>query len=91
MKLHTYRSIRLSEESFPNDGIHQYGLLRNSFGPPEEIRAVRTVWRLRDGFVEHDTGNCEFPQSAYPTPLTFLITLLTTRSVRLPNGLSVVR
>jgi len=25
--------------------LHTYGLLRNSFHPPEEIRAVRTIWR----------------------------------------------
>jgi transposase len=28
--------------------LHTYGLLRNSFRPPEEIRAVRTIWRQRD-------------------------------------------
>ena len=28
--------------------LHTYGLLRNSFRPPEQIRALRTVWRLRD-------------------------------------------
>src|SRR5260370_35911538 len=25
--------------------LHTYGLLRNSFRPPEEIRTVRTMWR----------------------------------------------
>ena len=28
--------------------LHTYGLLRNSFRPPEQIRGVRTIWRLRD-------------------------------------------
>jgi transposase len=28
--------------------LHSYGLLRNSFRPPEQIRMVRTIWRLRD-------------------------------------------
>ena len=31
--------------------LHTYGLLRNSFRPPEQIRAVRTIWRLRDRLV----------------------------------------
>ena len=35
--------------------LHTYGLLRNSFRPPEEIRSVRTVWRLRDRLVK-DAG-----------------------------------
>lgn len=32
--------------------LHTYGLLRNSFRPPEEIRAVRTIWRQRDRWVQ---------------------------------------
>jgi transposase len=32
--------------------LHTYGLLRNSFRPPEQIRAVRTLWRLRDRWVK---------------------------------------
>ncbi len=28
--------------------LHTYGLLRDSFRPPEEIRALRSLWRLRD-------------------------------------------
>ena len=31
--------------------LHTYGLLRNSFRPPEEIRLVRTIWRLRSRHV----------------------------------------
>ena len=32
--------------------LHTYGLLRRCFRPPEAIRAVRTVWRLRDEQVK---------------------------------------
>lgn len=32
--------------------LHTYGLLRNWFRPPEQIRAVRTVWRLRERWVQ---------------------------------------
>ena len=32
--------------------LHTYGLLRNSFRPPDEIRAVRTTWRVRARLVE---------------------------------------
>jgi transposase len=32
--------------------LHTYGLLRNSFRPPEQIRAVRTIWRQRDRWVK---------------------------------------
>jgi transposase len=35
--------------------LHRFGLLRNSFQPPQQIRAVRTVWRLRDRHVK-DAG-----------------------------------
>jgi transposase len=35
--------------------LHTYGLLRNSFRPPEQIRAVRTIWRQRDRLVR-DVG-----------------------------------
>ena len=38
-------------------GQHSYGLLRNSFRPPENIRALRTVWRLRDRHVK-EAGRC---------------------------------
>lgn len=37
--------------------LHTFGLLRNSFQPPQEIRAVRTVWRLRDRHVK-EAGRC---------------------------------
>lgn len=31
--------------------MHTYGLLRNSFQPPDEIRIMRTMWRHRAGLV----------------------------------------
>jgi len=35
--------------------LHTYGLLHKSFRPPEQIRMVRTLWRLRDRVVK-DAG-----------------------------------
>lgn len=32
--------------------LHTYGLLRNSFRPPEKIRAIRTIWRQRDRLIQ---------------------------------------
>jgi hypothetical protein len=32
--------------------LHTYGLLRSCFLPPEPIRRLRTVWRLRDQQVK---------------------------------------
>jgi hypothetical protein len=31
--------------------LHTYGLLRNSYRPPEEIRGLRDLWRLRERLV----------------------------------------
>lgn len=31
--------------------LHTYGLLRNSFRPPQEIRTMRTYWRQRNDWV----------------------------------------
>jgi transposase len=31
--------------------LHTYGLLRNSCRPPEEIRGLRDLWRLRERLV----------------------------------------
>ena len=31
--------------------LHTYGLLRNSFRPPQEIRTMRTYWRQRHDLV----------------------------------------
>jgi transposase len=32
--------------------LYSYGLLRNSFRPPEQIRSLRSLWRLRDRHVK---------------------------------------
>jgi transposase len=35
--------------------LHTYGLLRNSYRPPEQIRGLRDLWRLRERWVK-DAG-----------------------------------
>ena len=37
--------------------LHTYGLLRKSFRPPAEIRALRTCWRERSEYVQQ-AGTC---------------------------------
>ncbi|MBZ5725185.1 MAG: IS110 family transposase [Acidobacteriia bacterium] len=57
--------------------LHTYGLLRNSFRPPEQIRAVRTVWRQRDRLVRDAGRSIQQMQKA-----------LTTMNVQLSNAIS---
>lgn len=57
--------------------LHTYGLLRNSFRPSEQIRAVRTIWRLRDRHVRDASREIQHMQKA-----------LTTMNVQLANALS---
>jgi transposase len=57
--------------------LHTYGLLRNSFHPPEEIRAVRTIWRQRDRLVKEAARAVQQMQKA-----------LTTMNVQLANAIS---
>ncbi len=57
--------------------LHTYGLLRNSFRPPEQIRAVRTIWRLRERQVQ------EAGRAVQQMPKA-----LTTRNVQWANALS---
>jgi transposase len=57
--------------------LHTYGLLRNSFRPPEEIRAVRTIWRQRDRLVQDSARAVQHMQKA-----------LTTMNVQLANAIS---
>ena len=57
--------------------LHTYGLLRNSFRPPEEIRAVRTIWRQRDRWVKECGRAVQQMQKA-----------LTTMNVQLANTIS---
>lgn len=57
--------------------LHTYGLLRNSFRPPEEIRGMRTIWRLRDRHVKDASREIQHRQKA-----------LTTMNVQIANVLS---
>ena len=57
--------------------LHTYGLLRNSFRPPDEIRAVRTIWRVRDRLVKDASRHVQHMQKA-----------LTTMNVQLANVIS---
>jgi transposase len=57
--------------------LHTYGLLRNSFRPPEEIRGVRTIWRQRHRLVEEAGRMVQQMQKA-----------LTTMNVQLANVIS---
>ena len=57
--------------------LHTYGLLRNSFRPPEQIRAVRTIWRQRDRWVKECGRAIQQMQKA-----------LTTMNVQLANTIS---
>lgn len=57
--------------------LHTYGLLRASFRPPEEIRAVRTIWRQRDRLVRDAGMTIQRMQKA-----------LTTMNIQLANVIS---
>src|SRR5579859_3684707 len=57
--------------------LHTYGLLRNSFRPPEEIRLVRTIWRLRSRHVREAARAIQHMQKA-----------LTQMNIQLANVLS---
>jgi transposase len=57
--------------------LHTYGLLRNSFRPPEQIRVLRTVWRLRDRHVADAGREIQHMQKA-----------LTKMNVQLANVIS---
>src|SRR4029450_1138308 len=57
--------------------LHTYGLLRNSFHPPEQIRAVRTIWWQRDRLVREAGREVQQMQKA-----------LTTMNVQLANAIS---
>ena len=56
--------------------LHTYGLLRNSFRPPEEIRPIRAVWRLRDRHVQDAGRSIQHMQKA-----------LTSMNVQLANAI----
>ena len=57
--------------------LHAYGLLRKSFRPPQEIREVRTIWRVRDLVIKDAAREVQHIQKA-----------LTTMNVQLANAIS---
>ena len=57
--------------------LHTYGLLGSSFHPPEEIRSLRTIWRLRGRHVVDACREIQHMQKA-----------LTTMNVQLANVIS---
>ena len=57
--------------------LHAYGLLRKSFRPPQQIREVRTIWRVRDLVIKDAAREVQHIQKA-----------LTTMNVQLANAIS---
>lgn len=57
--------------------LHRFGLLANSYRPPEQIRKLRSVWRLRDRNVKDASRCVQHIQKA-----------LTTMNVQLANVIS---
>ncbi len=47
--------------------LRTYGLLPNSVRPPDEIRAVRTTWRVRDRLVKDASRHVQHMQKALTT------------------------
>src|SRR6516225_10236490 len=68
---------RRARVAVADETAHTYGLLANSFRPPEEIRAVRTIWRQRDRLVQDAGRAIQQIQKA-----------LTTMNIRLANAIS---
>ncbi len=57
--------------------LHTYGLLRNSFRPPQEVRIMRTYWRQRNDLVRAAASHIQRMQK-----------VLTQMNVQLANVLS---
>ena len=57
--------------------LHTYGLLRNSFRPPQEIRTLRTYWRQRNDLIQAAGRHIQRMQKA-----------LTQMNIQLANVLS---
>src|SRR6202158_1780118 len=57
--------------------LHTYGLLRNSFRPPQEIRTMRTYWRQRNDWIRSAGRHIQRVQKA-----------LTQMNIQLANVLS---
>jgi transposase len=69
--------------------LHTYGLLRNSFRPPEEIRAVRTIWRHRDRLVKDAGRAVQQMQKALTTMNVQLTTVIS--DVSGVTGMAIIR
>src|SRR6267378_1958771 len=59
--------------------LHTYGLLRNSFRPPQEVRTMRTYWRQRNDLIRSAARHIQRMQKA-----------LTQMNIQLANVLSEV-
>ncbi len=57
--------------------LQTYGLLRDSFHPPEQIRSLRSLWRLRDRHVKEAGRTVQHMQKT-----------MTTMNVQLSNAIS---
>src|SRR5260370_4971020 len=68
--------------------LHTYGLLRNSFRPPDEIRALRSLWRLRDRHVREGARTVQHIQKSM---ITMNVPLSNTISdLNRPTGLTII-
>jgi transposase len=70
------RKSDVQESQWPMK-LHTYGLLRNSFRPPQEIRMLRTYWRQRNDLVRAAARHIHRMQKA-----------LTQMNIQLANVLS---
>ncbi|HEX2715965.1 MAG TPA: IS110 family transposase [Candidatus Acidoferrales bacterium] len=57
--------------------LHTYGLLRNSFRPPQEVRVMRTYWRQRNDLIQAAASHIQRMQK-----------VLTQMNIQLANVLS---
>jgi transposase len=69
--------------------LHMYGLLRKSFHPPEAIRRIRTLWRLRDRVLKDASRAVQHMQKA----MTMMNVQLTTTisDVSGVTGMKIIR
>jgi transposase len=69
--------------------LHTYGLLRNSFQPPDEIRVMRTMWRHRAKLVA-EAGSCIQRIGKSMTEMNIQLSL-TIRDLSGVSGMSIIR
>lgn len=69
--------------------LHMYGLLRKSFRPVEQIRKVRTLWRLRDRVVKDAGRSVQHIQKALTQMNVQLATAIS--DVTGVTGMNIVR